>query len=518
MDEIIGQINKHIDEGDCIQAVDLINKYMPLYENNAEFFKSEARLFLQAGEYEAAISVLKKAESMAADDGEVYYLLVQAYEKFKCVPDKYGDVIEINTDNAEAVRYENKLDIFANRAAVQDIMRGEGAPLVSIYFLAYNNLEKYTKPAIEAILKYTQGIDYELLLIDNGSADGTLEYFKSIPFEKKRIYHISKNIGALFGFKESKAFSRGEFFRGKYVVAVPNDILVTKNWLNNLLKCAESDNKIGVVVPMSNYVSNLQYVDLGFKDINDMQAKAALYNVSDPRKWQERVRIIPVVMLVRSELYSMYESDYGFVYEFVDDDLSMMWRRFGYKLMVCGDTFVYHAGSVGTSPAQQAMDREKGRIIYRQKYYGIDAWDDIAWFSVGLIEYGLRNAVWRDKNYILGIDNGCGSDLLLMKNELKKLGMFNSVLSAYTQDAKYWLDLKTICDGNVYCQPIDKIHEILGEEKYDYIFCGQDVRRYDDYKTLIDVMTRHLTVGGRFIFKCSDEAGRVKAHVILHNE
>lgn len=517
MAEIIRQINKYIDDGEFIQAVDLINKYISLYENDAEFLKAEARLFLQADEYEAAISVLKKAESIAADDGEVYYLLVQAYENFKCVPDEYGDVIEINTDNVEAVRYTDKLDIFANRAAVQDIMRGEDAPLVSIYFLAYNNLEKYTKPAIEALLKYTQGIDYELLLIDNGSTDGTLEYFKSIPFDKKRIYHISKNIGALFGFKGAKAFSRGELFRGKYVVAVPNDILVTKNWLNNLLKCAESDNKIGVVVPMSNYTSNLQDVDLGFEDMNDMQIKAAAYNVSDPRKWEERVRIIPVVMLVRAELYSMYESDYGFVYEFVDDDLSMMWRRLGYKLMVCGDTFVYHAGSVGTSSVRQAIDREKGRLIYRQKYYGIDAWDDMAFFSVGPIECALRDAIRRDKNYILGIDNGCGSDLLMMKNKLKKLGMFDIVLSAYTQDAKYWLDLKTICDGNVYCQPIDRIHEVLGKEKYDYIFMGKDVRKYNDYQTLINVLTTHLTAYGRLIFKCSDESGCAKVHVITHN-
>ena len=77
--------------------------------------------------------------------------------------------------------------------------------------------------------------------------------------------------------------------------------------------------------------------------------------------------------------------------------------------------------------------------------------------------------------------------------------MFNCVLSAYTQDAKYWLDLKTICDGDVYCQPIEMIHEVLGEDKYDYILLGKDISEYDGEK-IIDVLKQHLTIGGRLIF------------------
>lgn len=499
LDKTIERLNQSIDDGELSQALEIISKYMSLYENDAEFLKAEARLCLKAGEYKTAISILKKAEIIAADDGEIYYLLVQAYEQCKGLPDEYGDVIEINTDNVEPAHYKDKLDVFSNRAAMHEMMRGKDAPLVSIYFLAYNNLEKYTKPAIEALLKYTEGIDYELLLVDNGSTDGTLEYFKSIPFEKKRIYHITKNIGALFGFKGAKAFSRGEFLRGKYMVTVNNDILVTKDWLKNMLRCAESDNKIGAVVPVSNYVSNRQCVDLGFTDVNDMQIKAAAYNVSDPRKWEERLRIIPTVILVRAELFNMYEADYGFVYYFTDDDLSIVWRRFGYRLMVCGDTFVYHAGSVGHNPAQIDEDLRRGREIYKKKHHGIDAWDDMCGLPQPSIHSCLKNALKREANCILGIDVGCGADLLVLKNELRKMGMFNCVLSAYTQDAKYWLDLKTICDGDVYCQPIEMIHEVLGEDKFDYILLGKDISEYDGEK-IIDVLKQHLTIDGRLIF------------------
>lgn len=514
MDEIIKQINQSVDEGDFIKALDIINQYKSLHENNVEFLKAEARLCLKAGEYQTAISLLKKAEVMAADDGEIYYLLVQAYERYKSRPDEYGDIIEINTDAVDSVLYKDKLDVFSNRAAIQEVMRGKDAPLVSIYFLAYNNLEKYTKPAIEAILKYTQGIDYELLLIDNGSTDGTLEYFKSISFAKKRIYHISKNLGATFAFKGARAFARGEFIRGKYLVAVPNDILVTKNWLYNLLRCAESDARIGAVVPMSNYASNYQGIDIGFSDINDMQKKAAEYNVSDPRKWEERLRVIPTTILIRSELYSMYEGDYGFLYYFTDDDISVIWRRWGYRLMVCGDTFVYHAGSISRNSEQLRDEYQMGREMYKQKYYGVDAWCNVLGFSPELFKCGLKDAVKREKNSILGVDVDCGADLLSIKNELRKHGMFNCELSAYVQDAKFWLDLQTICDGNVFCHPIDRIHEVLAESKYDYIVLGKMAKKYDDYEDLIDVLTSHLNVGGRLIYVSEDNDGTIKGKCV----
>lgn len=52
-----------------------------------------------------------------------------------------------------------------------------GEPEATVFVVAYNRLEK-TKRCVASILKYTGGIDYELLLIDNGSEDDTLEYFQ----------------------------------------------------------------------------------------------------------------------------------------------------------------------------------------------------------------------------------------------------------------------------------------------------------------------------------------------------
>jgi GT2 family glycosyltransferase len=78
--------------------------------------------------------------------------------------------------------------------------------------------------------------------------------------------------------------------------------VLTRNWLDNLLTCAESDDKVGMVVPTSSFSSNDQQVQLGYDDMDEMQDKAAAFNVSDPRKWEERMRLVTYTCLFRRDL------------------------------------------------------------------------------------------------------------------------------------------------------------------------------------------------------------------------
>ena len=55
---------------------------------------------------------------------------------------------------------------------------------VSIIIVNYNTVN-LTKACIDSIVKYTQGLNYEIILVDNKSTDGSKQYF------------IMKKIGAL---------------------------------------------------------------------------------------------------------------------------------------------------------------------------------------------------------------------------------------------------------------------------------------------------------------------------------
>ena len=146
-----------------------------------------------------------------------------------------------------------------------------------------------------------------------------------------------------------------------------------------MLRCAESDPRIGMVNPVSSNVSNFQNVEFAFASLEEMQRKAAEHNVSDPRKWHERLRLVTLGTLYKRECLDMIgKADYGFFHDFVDDDLTFRVRRAGYKAILVRDVFVHHDHDLmkDRDPDEFRESLEKGRLNFKEKYFGVDAWDD----------------------------------------------------------------------------------------------------------------------------------------------
>lgn len=538
---MIDKIKEELMNNNLELALELILENDEKYKNNISFINIKGILALKVGEYKTAISNLEYAIELIEKNKVLYNIeqnntleidiscnLALAYEKNGDV-DKAYTVYKyiLNNTNSEEDKLEftktiNRIknsskeqieqkygvnniineneygkirindisyketpsignDIYEVRQRLNNLREDEN-PLVSIYVLAYNNLEKYTKKCIESILKYSSDIDYELILVDNGSNDGTDKYFENINYHKKKIIKITKNVGAGFYaidiFKETK---------GKYIAFICNDVIVTKNWLSNLVKCMESDFKIGMATPVSDFVSNLQGIDLGYTDLDDMQKKAAEYNISDPKKWYERLKLITLGTLFRKEAIDMIGTwDYGYIHHYADDDITFRVRRAGYKTILCKDTFVSHIGSSSSKGKEiENIGMKKGKVFFEQKYYGVKAEDAMNY------EYNLLSIM--DKNIsnenceILGIDTLCGTPILELKNILNENKNSNLKLSAFSTDARYWLDLKTICEDVV----VDRIDYILEhyKQKFDYILLGKALNLYQNpYKVINDLI------------------------------
>lgn len=500
-------IYEAIKKGDMRQAIALVDNNIQEYEENIDFLKAEALLCEQLKEYEAAILILNKVKKKKPDDYGAYQQLVECYEKMSALEKRKENIIVVDTDKYVPLTYNQDMDLYDNRQVVENVQRNVDDPLVSIFFLAYNNLENLTKPALKCLLQYTSNVDYELILIDNGSTDGTFEYFKELKIKRKTIYRITKNIGGLFGFSQIERSFFSKKARGEYIVYMPNDVRVTKNWLYNMIVCAKDNRDAGIIVPLCDNCSNCQTINLGYTDFDDMQEKAAMFNISDSRKWQERMRIIPVVCLLpRAACQLNHFYDTAFVYSFADDDMSINYRRNGYKLILCGDTFIHHEGSsvVGKNVEKNKMDLLMGREAFRKKHHGIDPWDDMnnyEWIMCQQLLVGHKKSKNNKEIKLLGVDVRCGMPLLNLKNKLHFLGEDEIVLSAYTQDGKYWLDLKSICNGAVYCGDASDIGRVGGNEKYDYIICGELV---DTYKTNFSCVQNFMTMlkkDGRLVIK-----------------
>lgn len=88
---------------------------------------------------------------------------------------------------------------------------------------------------VESILaKIPEGLNYELILVNHGSDDGTKEYFESIHPNKQ--FDIAVNGGGV------GAISK--IVEGEFTFLVSNDVIVTPYAIENLLTCIRSDTKI----------------------------------------------------------------------------------------------------------------------------------------------------------------------------------------------------------------------------------------------------------------------------------
>lgn len=92
---------------------------------------------------------------------------------------------------------------------------------ISIIIVNYNTLQ-LTKDCINSVFEKTSGVNFEVILVDNASSDGSKEYFA----RDKRIkyYYLSENIG--FGKANNYGIKKS---CGKYIFCLNNDTLLINN-------------------------------------------------------------------------------------------------------------------------------------------------------------------------------------------------------------------------------------------------------------------------------------------------
>ncbi len=242
-------------------------------------------------------------------------------------------------------------------------------PKASIILLSYNQ-KKYTQECIESIYKNTNA-NFELIIIDNNSTDGTKKYLEELKTQKENVKIIfnSENKGFPQGINQGILNAKGD-----YILVANNDIVVTKNWLNRMIEIAESDEKIGIVGPISNFVSGIQ-VDKNAKynSISEMHNYAKKVANQNNGKVEEFPRVAFLCTLIKKEVINKIGGlDERFSPgNFEDDDFCLRAQLAGYKTVIAKDVFIHHYGSV--SFKQNGSEKYAERLkINEQKF--IEKW------------------------------------------------------------------------------------------------------------------------------------------------
>lgn len=109
---------------------------------------------------------------------------------------------------------------------------------VSVIIVNYNTC-KMTNEAIDSVYEHTSGIDFEIILVDNASADGSKEFFE----KKNGITYIYSQENLGFG----KGNNLGlKYATGRNILFLNSDTLLRNNAIKILSNFMDSHPEVGV--------------------------------------------------------------------------------------------------------------------------------------------------------------------------------------------------------------------------------------------------------------------------------
>jgi O-antigen biosynthesis protein len=225
---------------------------------------------------------------------------------------------------------------------VREGLRTFGASLdmTSIIIPTYDRIDLLMQ-CLDHIEQHTT-TPYEIIVVDNGSADGTAAAVRRRRGRVRLAVH-PRNLGF------ARAINTGLMMaKGNTIVLLNNDVLVTERWLDQLLACLRQFPEAAAAGPVTNYISGEQQIDVPYEDVADMPAFAAMHNCSDPQKWRLTDRLVGFcVAFPRTTLEQIGYFDEGYeIGNFEDDDWVARLRLQGKRMVIAGDTFVHHYGSM----------------------------------------------------------------------------------------------------------------------------------------------------------------------------
>lgn len=245
-------------------------------------------------------------------------------------------------------------------------------PKVSIIVLTYNNLE-LNKWCINSILNKTAYPNYELIILDNCSTDGTREYLNEL--RKENIANVKVILNENnSGFAGGNNIAIGEA-SGEFIMLLNNDTIVTRGWLTNAVKHMQQDQKCGMCGAVTNSIGNEAMIAVNYRNLHELDCFSYLYTSQHNNEVYKDVdRLAMFCTLIRKEIidkYGMLDKNYQ-VGMFEDDDYARVVESAGYSFYVVEDVFVHHVNNASF----KKLDSKKYKEVFeRNREYFEKKWN-----------------------------------------------------------------------------------------------------------------------------------------------
>ena len=209
--------------------------------------------------------------------------------------------------------------------------------LVSVVIPVWNRLDM-TRPCVESLRRYSRA-PFEIIVVDNGSTDGTTEWLAHQP--DLVVITNPENRGFAAACNQGMAAARGE-----WIVLLNNDTKVPRRWLDGIVFAFDAPD-VGAVGPRSNSVSGPQVVaGARYGTSSEYIRFAEDWRRAHRGSTWETDRLVGFCLaLRRSALDDVGGLDEAFgPGNFEDDDLCLRLRAGGWRLLVADEVMIHHEG------------------------------------------------------------------------------------------------------------------------------------------------------------------------------
>lgn len=346
----------------AIKEMEKFDRYGSLILEGDKIIKFEEKKYVDKGYINGGIYLINK-ELLKKEEKENFSFEKEILENEKFMIEKYGYeaegyFIDIGIPQ-DYYKFEKRIKF--------EIERDNIKIDVSVIIVNYNTL-KLTKNTIDSIFEKTEGLSYEIILVDNASTDGSVEYFEKN--YKNKIIFIKNNKNLGFGRANNKGI---EIAKGKYIFLLNSDTLLINNAIKILFDFMEKTKECGVcggnlydvdLKPAHSFLPDLPYMTLKIECNNYLNIISKVYRKLRKKRsdfnydnFPKKVGYITGAnMMIRKKLLDkvgMFDDDF-FMYS---EEVELTYR-------------IYKAGYISFSvPEAKIIHLEGKSIIFKENRF-----------------------------------------------------------------------------------------------------------------------------------------------------
>ncbi len=236
------------------------------------------------------------------------------------------------------------------RVAARLSSAGPGA---SVIIPVHNRLD-YTKRCLGSLRAHGGGIE-EIIVIDNGSTDGTARYLSGL--QGVRVLRNRENRGC------AAAWNHGlEAAASPWVLFLNNDVVVTEGWVEGMLEFAVR-NRTDVVSPAIREGLGRYDIDRYAEEFVARMKHCARNGVADGICFMVHRKVF--------EKIGRFDENFR-IGQFEDTDFFRRAAMAGFRLAITGRSFIHHFGSVTQNYIRlvegDTSYESENRAYYRYKW------------------------------------------------------------------------------------------------------------------------------------------------------